>query len=942
MDFPQLTENQRRAVEAPVDRPVKISAGAGTGKTMVLTARYLELLKRGFWHSSILALTFTRKAAAEMRIRIFNALRNPRDILDTNIHNFDSFFLSILTANPLESGIDRNVKVLAGVERDVFIENVLRKALTRVEIPPLSPHAAYRLAFDAFKAVDEARMHLIELNEFLQMNPFAEEGDVFTKLAGAIYREYQQALADSQTLDFAEISIRCRRLLRENPQLKEMLKRRFRYILLDEVQDTNPAQFILLSDIARKNFANVTAVGDDKQSIYGFRGAEIDNLRDFPGTPLFLTDNFRSPQTVLELAHKLICQDPYFASRKEEIRLISSVEPPDSPQVVFHRAKDLQSEALFAAGEIASLIGKGAAPEDIALLSRARGSLKIFEIALEAKGIHFHTVSGGYFDREEIKDIAALLRFIVTPTNRGALSRLLIRPPLNLSFDRIADIIGPAAEKAESGTETAALSDVRNLALSKTSSLPALLALILNEADYYRSAAASSDPVRSLVNIEKLLRMAEDFSMENPSRGLEEFVEYLETYLLLERRETEPDVSRASGVSLLTIHQAKGLEWPVVFAVELGKPRPGRKPCCIFNPTDMTLHHRTNHQTGEDNPLYYKALEDTGKMESILAEEIRLQYVAVTRARRIAYLCSRENRGFPPVIDSPELFLESGTYSIRDKAADIPQKISGEEINLDRILDDVNTTLQGLAKAPPPADSSPLKLNFTAVNDYLKCPRRYEYYHLFKLGNLPADNHISPDDVDHQLLGSLVHKILAADPGLKNNWRETLVELYKPLGALPILTYKFVRCIDKLLDNYRAMGLCEREVVWTEKPFTLIYDLGDRLCYFSGIIDRLEKSGDKFRLTDIKTGKTLGKEHLRGFRLQLSAYFLAAQEGALGKPFTPILEILSLNDKRVVPIEYDPDIKEIIMSVGGKIARGEFPERLGEYCEDCAFQNIIC
>ncbi|MBC8205356.1 MAG: ATP-dependent helicase [FCB group bacterium] len=936
----KLNDDQRKAVTSPVEKAVKISAGAGTGKTTVLTERFLYLLKRGYKLNSILALTFTRKAAAEMRARIFQYLKQPRDILDTHIYNFDSFFLTILCMNPLETGIDRSIKVLDGTEFEKFRGEIRRKALNSVNLPALSPGDTDRLSQQALKVVMEARQYLIDLNSFLNITTADIESKPLLDTAQAVYAELDRKLKETNALDFSEISLRCYDLLKNNSSLRNALKRHYRYILLDEVQDTNPAQFALLSLIADDNFANVTAVGDDKQSIYRFRGAEIGNLRNFPGTDYHLRQNFRSPQNILELAHRLICQDRYFDERSEDIKLYSEEERKIIPEIIFHRAEDSESCSVFTAHEIADMIDKGTAPDDIAVLSRSRAPLKSLEIALTRNNIRFHTIGGGYFDREEIKDIYALIKFIVFPNDKGALTRLMMRPPYNFTFDKIADILKNGTDRLSYSPETAALFNFREKIISHPQSLVDTLIHILTLSQYYRITAASNDPERSIANTEKMMKMAQDFAGDNPAGTMEDFLQYIESYLEYDKGESEAETAYSGAVTLSTIHAAKGLEWPVVFYFDVKEGTDKRTSYqYIFDPVKLELTAAKNPANDEKNSGFEEKLRQSKKKENEIAEEIRLQYVAVTRAKDRIYLLS--HKGFPFALQNPEELLESCAFEFRDS---IPpaRTVNQTVIDYYKALDDIGSALTGLKPMPKPVDNEPIKLNFSALKDYLKCPRYYYFKHHLKLGELPDREQAGETYIDYLLIGSLTHKILAADPNLKQDWRDTLRRIYQPIGALPELNEASTEEIDGLMRNYREMNLHENEVFWREKPFKLAFDLNGRTLFFSGIIDRMEKIDGGLYITDIKTGKTIGEDLRREFQLQLSSYLLAVKEGALSVENEPLLAIISLSEKRVIPIEYDPEIKNIILAATSAVSKGEFPLREGSACERCCFYDRIC
>ena len=908
-----LNEEQRAAVEAPVDRPVKVSAGAGTGKTMALTARYMELLRRGYSVDNILALTFTRKAAAEMRVRIFSSLANPRDIIRAHIYNFDAFFLYILTSHALQSGIDGSRRIISGTQRNRFIREVSQKAALGYGFPPISLQRIDRYMAMAFSAVEEARMKLITPEEFERCLVEASIPREFGELALNLYRRYEISLEEEGALDFNDISLRCHALLVKDHRLRLELRNKHRYILLDEVQDTNLSQYKLLSLIAEEGMSNVTAVGDDKQSIYGFRGAEIGNLRDFKGEDRPLFRNYRSTEAILSLAHQIICQDEYFRAQGETIRLHPAKQSA-GVSVYFVNSSSAEIEAEWTADRIVSLMKGGIEAGNIAVICRRKAPLRAFEQAFRRGGIPYRTIGGGYYDREEIKDILSLLKFICDSDDKGAETRLTLR-----NFSR---------NLWELNNNPGFRAKLESLSLSEG------LMEILQASGYMKFAGSLDSPEQSAANINKLVEMAADLAGEEPSYGLIDFIGNLETGIVEDTEEKEAEVSGGEAVSLLTIHQSKGLEWDVVFAVDFREKRLIQNPDFIFNKEDFSLVLRKNPFTEAEYPEYKTALTQSRQKEREREEEIRLQYVAVTRARNSLYVSYSGKAVLPPALENQESYLQEGTYEeIRVEEGFETAAISSDA-ETDRIIA-LEAVVEGLRGMPSASGGACVELNFTALRDFLLCPKYYWLKHRLNLPEVvEVQDRGETEDYGGAVLGSVFHRMVFLDPHLRRDWREVMAEAGGE-GASP----EFVRKIEGLIRSYSQLGLDKNEIIVLERGFRLLFTEGGIEIRFSGVIDRLDMVKGEIRILDYKTG-VVDATRLEEYRLQLSCYGLAGLRGALGEEFSPKLAAAALGRGEIIDVDFQPDAEETIKRAAREIAGGEFPPRESEHCGRCPYRGL--
>ena len=922
MDFSFLNNDQLKAVKAPIDRPVKISAGAGTGKTTVLTARYLELLNRGYKIESLLALTFTRKAAAEMRTRIFQSLDDPHDILKASITNFDSFFLSILTSNTFVTGLDRSVRILENAELMNVKEEVFEDIRMNTQLPEVSVGRLDRILDTAFSAVNEARLNLISPDKF--KNNFGSSNSVpplMGEIASNLFTVYEEALKDIPALDFPLISLLCYELLSYNKELRNDINRRFRYILLDEVQDTNPAQFKILQLIADTGMKNVTAVGDDKQSIYGFRGADIDNIREFDGEEYPLTVNFRSPEPILNLGHKLICMDEYFAERADKIKL-SADQASSGNEVRIFSGDSLMEEAEFAALKISEFIKQGIDPSEIAILSRTKAPLKLFESTLKKRGIPNRTIGGSYFDREEIKDILAVIQHAVSGgKDASAGARLRVR--------RMSSVI-------ENLSNEFSKEDVLN-----RNSLADSIAYILKKSGYLLYVSTGDNSERAFANIDKLIEMCERYSTDDSLMTIDDFVGRLQNDISIGREEIEAEYIGKPSVSLLSIHQAKGLEWSVVFAVNFKEKRRLSRPDFVYNKDFTNLIFRTDPVADEEIPEFADALQESETMEKMEAEEIRLNYVAVTRAKKVIFITGQK-------LDWLVEYLgDDLEFTIEEKSGNLFSSVQSEPISeidyegIFRNISERSDALKSMVDADLFSKGRTIDLNFTALRDYLHCPKYYYYRHVVKIAEVENAAAVRDDEfVSSANLGDVFHKIAALDPRLEYGWRRNL-EKTLTVEEIRTLSEYNLKSLEMFFDNYRKLELHRTNILMTERKFAVLLKSNGLVVRFSGVIDRIEAVQDKIRLLDFKTGKVDSPEKREEFALQLSSYALAVRENSVpGMTGCHRLTIAAIHDGKLLDVDQRIDVKDIILDTAVKISANDYPAMENKTCDNCPFAGL--
>ena len=604
-----LNSAQREAV-THTHGPLLVLAGAGTGKTRVLTFRIAYLLNRKMaYPHEILAITFTNKAANEMKERVEKLItRSARDIW---ISTFHSFALRILRNDIEKLGFSRDFTVYDEEDQLQVIKECLKEL--NIDDKRFAPKA---IAYHISSAKDK----LISPRQYRD-----DADDLFKEKVAIIYNMYQEKLNKNNALDFDDLLYYAVRLFENYPRVLEYYQRRFKYILVDEYQDTSHAQYRLVNLLAQKH-RNLCVVGDPDQSIYSWRGADITNIlnfeRDYPEAKVvILKENYRSTQKILDAANAVIAKN---RMRKEK-ELFSAKEP--GHPVYFYPAVDEKDEAAFVALTIESLVKSGEYNyKDIALLYRTHALSRNFEEAFMQRGIPY-VIFGGrrFYDRKEIKDIIAYLRIVANPYDKVSLKRIINEPKRGIGEASIAKIEAYADETGlpmgllllrdealalVSGKTRKALKEFGEMLLwfrelKDRVSVTKLTEEILERSGYL-PALKAEDTMEARARIENLnefLTVTQAFERESEDKSLEAF---LATISLL----TDADIEEGgeNRVRMMTLHAAKGLEFPVVFLVGLEEG--------IFP--------------------HSRAIFSIDPQE--LEEERRLCYVGITRAQKRLYL----------------------------------------------------------------------------------------------------------------------------------------------------------------------------------------------------------------------------------------------------------------------------------------------------------------
>ncbi len=612
MDLSTLNKEQRQAVET-LDGPLLILAGAGSGKTRALTYRIANLVDHGVSPWNILALTFTNKAAREMRERTEALLGG--SVKDMWVATFHSCCTRILRSDIDKLGRDRNFVIYDDDDQTSLIAAIMKrlgvndKDITKRQIK---------------EHISEAKNKSTEPEKFLMDNPYLDESVL------KVFREYQRSLKEYNALDFDDLLGKTLELFQSCPEVLQKYRSKFRYILVDEYQDTNVMQYHIVELLAREH-GNICVVGDDDQSIYGWRGADIRNIldfeKDFPGAKVIrLEQNYRSTSNILDAANAVIENNQGRKSKK------LWTDNGRGDRIETFTADSERDEAHFVCRKIMEGVRNGMNYGDFAVLYRMNAQSRIPETTMVNYGIP-NKVYGGqrFYERKEIKDIMAYLRLIYNPFDDIALKRIINVPKRSIGDASIAELARVAEQEGKSMLVAALTSENIDpramkkikpfadtmgefIALSRTMPLSEFTWGMISALEYetYLKAEDKRGEVESRMdNLRELIGNIKEIE-KDLSEGEDALRAFLENVSLVSDIDSMNDGNGA--VALMTLHSAKGLEFPVVFMIGMEEN--------IF-PTSRARNDMSNH-----------AME----------EERRLCYVGMTRAKQKLYLINARQR----------------------------------------------------------------------------------------------------------------------------------------------------------------------------------------------------------------------------------------------------------------------------------------------------------
>jgi DNA helicase-2/ATP-dependent DNA helicase PcrA len=596
MDYLETLNNQQKEAVLYTKGPLLIVAGAGAGKTKTITSRIIHLIHEGINPESILAITFTNKAAKEMRDRVFKMIEEKEHGFDLSykeekipfISTFHSLGVFIIKENAHLIGLNKYFSILDESDAISNIKSIMKD----LDIDP--------------KENEPKKIKSIisrSKGDFVTVESFSQNSNGhFQDMVARIWREYEARNKKEKSLDFDDLLLEAVLILKKYPEIKHGYQNRWQYIHIDEYQDTNEVQYELTKLLVGKD-ENICVVGDTDQNIYSWRGANIKNMlhfeKDFPSAKIvMLEQNYRSTKTIIEAANCVIEKNQYRVPKK----LFTENEEGES--IAICEAFDEQAESMYVTNKIDELLEK-IDPEEIAVLYRANFQSRVLEEAFLQKQIPYQVLGTKFFDRKEIKDVLAYLRAAYNQENLSDIKRIINFPARGLGKVTIAKLFSGQKNELPKKTQDKidlfykTLTDIFEFAEKNKPS--DIIKFIIEKTEIKTELeSGSSDDLERLENIMELVTLA--LKYDNQGNGVEKL---LEDAALSSDQDTLLQKSR--GVRLMTVHASKGLEFKYVFITGLEQ--------------DLFPHSKDGSRVKEDKE-----------------EERRLFYVAITRAREKLFL----------------------------------------------------------------------------------------------------------------------------------------------------------------------------------------------------------------------------------------------------------------------------------------------------------------
>lgn len=876
-----LNEEQKEAVKFR-EGPCLVVAGAGTGKTLVITRRIAYLITNKICKpEEILALTFTEKAAREMEERVDRLV--PYTYSYSQISTFNSFGEKILKEFFLELGFPMNFKLLDEIGQAIFLREKLFELPLRHFRPLGNPTSHIEKILDFIKRAKQEDITYEEYlewakNKIVECKDEIEREEIEKHLEMAeTWKKYKELLEKEGKIDFEDQIWLLVRLLEKKPSILKTLQDRYRFILVDEFQDTNYIQFKLLRMLSEKH-RNIMVVGDDDQSIYKFRGAAITNILNFldyypDAKKIVLKKNYRSVSPVLECAYRLIrFNNPNRLEAKYNFS--KELEPvrKDGKNPVRLIYKSNEEEEADAVSEIIERkIKEGIKPSEIAILVRRNQDAEPYLKALNARGIPYRfSGSRGLYSKPEIKAIISFIKSITDPMDNIAHLHLATSEVYGLSGEDAGICLHFAKRRntslrkifksisegksllqiSEEGIEIIKKVYTDLIELSKLISkerAESVIYTFLQVTGWLKRLGENPDNIIKIQNIAKFMKIMRNFSDSSPSSDLFTFASYLD--LLQEMGDNPPTAEsepEEESVNVMTVHKAKGLEFSVVFMVSLAMDR---FPC----------RERGEPLSIPDEILKEKIPEPVDKYE----EERRLFFVGMTRAKDELYLCSARNYN-----NKPKRLSKFVIEALNLPKEEIPEEKSSP---LTIIMSSRPSPQEIIPKRKIPEI---LTLSFDQVNSYLDCPLKYRFLHVDKI----------PPPPHHALtFGRAIHftirDYLKLKMGGKKIPLDRLFEIYRshwvPEGFLDIRHEEMrfeegKRMLENLWKKEEASPIIP---IYVEKEFKIKINTIKLL----GRWDRVDMEEDgaiiiDYKASKIKDQKSADRETKRNLQLALYCY----------------------------------------------------------------------
>lgn len=1000
----RLNPDQSRAVTEPPTGFVKIAAGAGSGKTEVLTRRIVALLRQGIRPSELIAITYTRKAAAEMKERLALPERGlgAAILRDLQVSTFHAFLGEWLRRDPFGAGLDRGDAVLTEGGRKLILAEILEEfrqahAVELLDGPEaFGPDLAHRITALFPTLLGAVRRYLLSPAGFQRFSDqkFGERPAPPAPLERLVqtwffrfYSRYLQKLEERHLLDFDEILRRGAGLIAS--QRETGLDPDQRVFLIDEFQDNNREQFGIIRSFIEGRDGHVTVVGDEKQSIYRFQGADIGTFRSFPSTEtIWLNRNYRSVQEILTLADSFISSGIECPPPPQEADRGPSLRPqPVACLLAQPQAQNAEADAV--AGMMHTLVRGGLRIDgrngpraltygDCAIIVNSVTRLpRAFEDALLARGIPYVMSGGlGFYARHEIAAVLAFLKLLVRPDDDASLATILTGPQYGLSDEELArlfrerregrvsllaHLLALPEEKLPERVSAFRRLFVRLQAMSGSLGVLDLVYAILEQAGFFEHAASQADDLRRRRlenNLTKFIGIVRAFEANGVFTTLRDFLAYHEKTLESGVDEDEAGLGLEEGeaVKILTIHKAKGLEFPVVFLPRLRTRAFKREQGLYVTREHGLIAHQGDAGGSPDDILnaFFAADEAAST-----GEERRKLYVALTRARDMLVICgaatdaeqekqalcelagilrSRPDIGSVRPIEEwrriTDVWLEAGSLAphvpppTQTPTAD-PGEIRPQIIALaDRF--DRDRAVRSRATAPVCPTGREEIFSLADLDAFEQCPRRYFFRH----------RHVAPldrpaEDARGPAVGNLVHRALRI-------YHDTPVSMLSPDERKERLFGALERILplhgddglagreraSRILERYLACPLSATDASHLEAEVNLRLEIdgsppANGPFLLRGFADRIDISDGSIYIIDYKTHAYSHGIH-DAYARQLALYLAAARRGLFGESGTLTIASASLlyltpDGARLEPV--DPDLPAFETAAAATVAR---------------------
>jgi len=926
-----------------VSGPILVVAGAGTGKTRVISERIKHLIeKKGIGSKEILALTFTEKAAQEMSDRVADVM--PLGYEEPWISTFHSFADRILKAEGLEIGLDPSYKILSGPDQWLLFRKNLFQFDLKYFRPLGNPTKFISAILRFISRLQDEYINPEEFEKYVQKyEGSGEEIERWQELAH-IYRKYQEIKIANSKMDFGDLISWCIKLFDDRPNVLNRYKEQFKHTLLDEFQDTNYAQYLLVKRLCPEKMGgrSLLVVGDDSQSIYKFRGAAVSNIlefmKDYPKAEMItLTKNYRSTQQILDPAYKLIQNNnPDTLESKLGIsKKLTTVQKGkgETPQIL--QTETIENEVELVISKIYEILAKEPSYtyKDVAILARANSHLDAFVMALRKHGLPYQLVGNrGLYDQDEVRNILALLKIIINPKDSISLYRVLNIDSFAIPQKIITRLLSQSKYKKTDIWEL--IPDHKNPELENfyqliiryqdkiTKALPVQFVYDLVHESGLLNIYLEKETIENVLSIKNLdlfLNVVKKFEVDyrsdnNELPTLVNLVDYIEMLIEAGDSPAQAEIEDIDTINLLTVHSAKGLEFPIVFLVNLVTGRfPTRNRKDVIQMPDELV--KETLPTGDEH----------------LQEERRLFYVGMTRAEKYLYMLMSKNYGGVRERKPCGYVEETGLISKEVQPDEISSKKEGQKplFGVESGFKDPVLTKQ---------DFTPKFLSYSQLDTYKICPLRYKYSYVLKVPSSPSHN-LSFGITIHDTLRDFHSRQMFDEVSLndlltiyENNWQ--------PLGYKDE-DHRNHRFEDgkKLLEKYY-----ERHKDEESKPLELEKSFNLKIggIRFYGRIDRIDKINGGIEIIDYKTGNTKTQKDVDKDD-QVAFYAIAAKE-ALGMEPKKLTYYFLESGEKISTTRTDKQLeskKEEAGQIVEDIKKGEFEAKPGMQCSWCDY-NEVC